>query len=50
MTTSGKYTDKAHPNIVSKKCECCGREIRVFTQQVEQSKYCEDCQKQRSKK
>lgn len=49
VTSWGTAADKDHKNIVEKKCECCQRLIRVFTQNLKQSKYCPDCQAQRSK-
>jgi HD superfamily phosphohydrolase len=45
MTSWGTKPDESHKEIVEKKCDCCGRKIRVFTQNLKQSKYCPDCQK-----
>ena len=50
VTSWSTKVDKDHKNIVEKNCECCHRQIRVFTQNLKQSKYCPDCQAQRSKK
>lgn len=49
VTSWGTMADKDHKTIVDKKCDCCQREIRVFTQNLKQSKYCPDCQAQRSR-
>jgi HD superfamily phosphohydrolase len=45
LTSWGKPVDASHPKIVERTCECCGRQIRLFSQNARQVRFCPDCQK-----
>jgi len=45
LTSWGKSVDVSHPNIVEGTCECCGRQIRLFSQNAKQIRLCPDCRK-----
>lgn len=44
LTSWGKSVDVSHPKIVERTCECCGRQMRLFSQNAKQIRFCPDCQ------